>query len=184
MIATLRGTVRTRDSRSLVVEVGGVGLRVFVGGGLLDSEIGSTVDLSTYLHVSDDALDLYGFASADELGLFLSLLKVSGVGPRSGLALLSAVSAAELRQAIMDADAAPLIRVPGIGKKTAERIILELSGTLVKDGATGTADEAVDALERLGYSRREAGEALRLASKTGDVRERIRQALRHLSSKP
>lgn len=183
MIATLRGTVRAHDLRSVVVDVGGVGFRAYVGGGLLDQPIGSTIELFTYLHVSDDALDLYGFASEDELGLFQSLLKVSGVGPKSAQGILSAVPAADLRQAIMDADPAPLVRVSGVGKKTAERIILELSGTLVKN--TGSAsDEALDALERLGYSRREAADALRHVSASGDVRERIRAALKMLSAKP
>lgn len=183
MIASLHGTVIVRDNRSLIIEVGGFGLRVYVGGPLLDTAIGTVVKISTYLHVTSEALDLYGFSSADELGLFQSLLKVSGVGPKSALALLSAGPANELREAIMAADAALIVRVPGIGKKTAERIILELSGTLVKQGGA-TSDEAVDALERLGYSRNEAAEALRNVSATSDVRERIRHALKRLSVKP
>ena len=183
MIASIHGTVRAHDLRSMIVEVGGVGFRVYVGSSLLDVAVGANVDLFTYLHVSTDALDLYGFSTEDELGLFQSLLKVSGVGPRSAQGILSAIPAADLREAIMSADTAPLIRVSGIGKKTAERIILELSGTLVKHGGP-VSDDALDALERLGYSRKEAAEALRHVSTSGDVRERIRAALKMLSAKP
>lgn len=183
MIASLRGTIRSHDAKSIVVDVGGFGLRVFVGGDLLARSIGDQVELATYLNVSSDSLDLYGFPSEDERGLFESLLRVSGVGPKSALALISALSASDLRQAIIDASPDLLVRVPGIGKKTAERIILELSGTLAKTQAP-TSDEAIDALERLGYTRREAAEALRGVHGVEDVRERIRTALKVLNTKP
>lgn len=179
MIASLRGQIIARDQRTLVVEVAGVGYRVAVTTALLDQGEGATITLFTSLHVTGETIDLYGFSSPDELRLFQSLLKVSGVGPRSALTLLSGAPADELRTAIVNGEIGTLTRVPGIGKKTAERIILELSGTLAKSGAPAS-DEAVDALERLGYTRREAAEALRTAP-AGDVRDRIRVALQRLS---
>ncbi|MBI4426830.1 MAG: Holliday junction branch migration protein RuvA [Candidatus Kerfeldbacteria bacterium] len=184
MIASLHGTIQTRDSRALVIDVNGVGYRVFVGAALLGRADGETVDLFTHLHLFGDTLELYGFATADELGLFLSLIKVAGVGPKSALAVLSGTPATQLRQAIIDGDPGPLTRAAGIGKKTAERIILELSGTLAQRTAPAE-DEVLDALERLGYSRREAAEALRQVGRDIiDVRERLRSALKALSKKP
>lgn len=184
MIAALHGTLRARESRAILLDVGGVTFRVFTGGALLKASEGKQIECFTYLHSTDETLELYGFSTADEVGLFQSLLKVSGVGPRSALAILSETPASELRQAIINADPLPLTRVSGIGKKTAERIILELSGTLVQQ-AEPKADDALDALERLGYSRREASEALRLVdSSITDVRDRLRAALRALNKKP
>lgn len=184
MIAFLHGTIRSRDARSVVIEVGGVGYRVHVGAAILGRPEGETVEVHTHLHASADTSELYGFSTADELGLFESLIKVSGVGPRSALAILSHTSASKVRQAIIDADPVPLTFASGIGKKTAERIILELSGTLAKH-ETPAEDDVLTALERLGYSRREATEALRhVGNDVRDVRERIRLALKSLSTHP
>lgn len=184
MIAFLHGTIRFRESRAVIVDVNGVGYRVFVSRALLKRREGEPVDVFTHHHVTSDAADLYGFATSDELGLFQSLLKVSGVGPKSALAILSDIPAAQVRTAIINSDPAPFTRVTGVGKKTAERIILELSGTLVQHGITA-GDDALDALERLGYTRREATEALKsVGNEVADVRERIRSALRALNKKP
>lgn len=184
MIASLEGTIRSRETRSIVVDVGGVGYRVFVGSKLLERQAGERIFLHTHQHVSSDSVDLFGFLTQDELGLFQSLLKVNGVGPKSALTLLSVIPAETLRQAILSGDPSLLIRVPGIGKKIAERIILELSGSLAQRGSP-VGDEVVDALERLGYTRREAEEALRHVHGTaGDIRERIRAALKILGKGP
>ncbi|MBI4090267.1 MAG: Holliday junction branch migration protein RuvA [Candidatus Kerfeldbacteria bacterium] len=184
MIASLHGKIQARDSRALVIDVNGVGYRVYVGAALLGRADGETVDLFTHLHLSGDTIELYGFATIDELGLFLSLIKVAGVGPKSALAILSGTPAAQLRQAIIDGDPAPLTRASGIGKKTAERIILELSGTLVQRLAPAE-DEVLDALERLGYTRREAADALQHVDRgVEDVRDRLRAALKALNKKP
>ncbi|MBI4092342.1 MAG: Holliday junction branch migration protein RuvA [Candidatus Kerfeldbacteria bacterium] len=184
MIASLHGTIRLRESRAIVVSVGGIGWRVFVGSRVLKQAEGETVDLYTHLHVGGDGMDLYGFATPDELGLFESLIRVAGVGPKSALAILSETPSAEVRNAIISADTVPLMRASGIGKKTAERIILELSGTLLSNKISAS-DEAIDALERLGYTRREANEAMsQVDTSIRDVRERIRAALRTLSKRP
>lgn len=184
MIASLHGTIQARDSRALVVDVNGVGYRVFVGAALLSRSEGEAVDLFTHLHLSGDTIELYGFATADELGLFLSLIKVAGVGPKSAVGILSQSPAPQVRQAIIDGDPAPLTRGAGIGKKTAERIILELSGTLAQR-LSPAEDEVLDALERLGYSRREAADALQHVERgVEDVRDRLRAALKALNKKP
>lgn len=184
MIAALTGKLRAKEARAILLDVGGVTFRVFTGGGLLRRAEGEHVAVFTYLHLTSETLELYGFSSADELGLFQSLLKVSGVGPRSALAILGDASSGELRQAIINADPLPLMRAPGIGKKIAERIILELSGTLVQH-ADAKPDDALDALERLGYTRREASEALRhVDGSVTDVRDRIRSALKALNTRP
>lgn len=183
MIASLSGVIRHKDSRALVIDVAGVGFRVYVGLALLGLNEGETVSIFTHLHSANDTMELFGFGTADELGLFQSLIRVSGVGPKSALAILSQTPAGQVRQAIVDSDIAPLVRAPGIGKKTAERIILELNGTLVQQ-PTAAEDDALDALERLGYSRREAQDALRHVAGTDDVRDRIRLALKALSKKP
>lgn len=184
MIASLNGTIRAHDSRAVVIDVGGVGYRVYVGNSILSKPDGAAVEVFTHLHFAGVTIDLYGFDSPEELGLFQSLLKVSGVGPKSALSLLSKTPAEQLRQAIINADPAPLTHASGIGRKTAERIILELSGSLAKAPTAGD-DEAIAALERLGYTRREADDALRgVAGGVSDIRERIRAALRGLSKKP
>ncbi len=184
MIAFLQGTIRFRESRAMIVDVNGVGYRVYVGSALTQRHEGERVELFTHHHVTSDASELYGFATSDELGLFQSLLKVSGVGPKSALAILSDIPAAEVRQAIINSDPRPLMNVTGIGKKLAERIILELAGTLAERG-TVAGDEAQAALERLGYTRREAVEALKhVGQDVADVRDRIRLALRGLNKKP
>jgi Holliday junction DNA helicase RuvA len=183
MIAFLSGTIRFHETRAIIVDVHGVGYRVYAGNSVLRRTDGEAIELFTHHHISDDAMDLYGFASADELGLFESLLKVSGVGPKSALSILSDNSAEAVRQSILNADASLLLNVSGIGRKTAERIILELSGSLAQSTNVGP-DDALDALERLGYTRREAAEALRHVGAEGDVRDRIRAALKSLNKKP
>ncbi len=183
MIASLHGIIQAHEARAVVLVVNGVGYRVATVASVLDRAVGDEVELHTYQHFGGETIELYGFPTADELGLFLSLLKVSGVGPRSAIAILSEVHVEALRTAIINADPVPLTSVSGVGRKTAERIILELSGTLSKS-STPRDDDALQALERLGYSAREAGEALRNVTTTGDVRERIRAALRNLNQRP
>jgi len=184
MIASLHGIIRSKELRAIVVDVGGVGYRVNAGGRLLETPEGETVDIYTYLHTTDDTMELFGFMTPDELGLFRSLIRVSGVGPKSAQSILSQNPANQVRQAILDGDPALIMRTPGVGKKTAERIILELSGTLAQK-STPAEDDVFDALERLGYSRREAQEAVRhVGADVTDVRDRIRFALRALIKKP
>jgi Holliday junction DNA helicase RuvA len=169
MIASVRGRVLAREP-ALVVEVGGVGFAVQVSARTAAQvpSIGESVALFTYLHVREDALQLYGFGSEDERGLFLQLLGVNGVGPRVALTLLSSAPLEELLRAVHDGDESYLVRLPGVGKKTAARMVVELQGKLPVRGAAARAvdargalfEEAILALVSLGLTQRAAQEAV------------------------
>jgi len=191
MIAALTGRLESRDTDSVVINVGGVGFLVHVPASTAREcgEIGDTLVLYTHLHVREDVLNLYGFRSPAERGFFERLLGVSGVGPKSALALLSALPLADLEQAIASGQVDALTRIPGIGKKTASRLILELKGKLdlsqLEAGrlpASGDSD-VLAALTNLGYPLAAAQQAVQslpvdplLAA--GD---KIRLALRYLA---
>ena len=188
MIARLRGKPVARDAEGIVLEVGGVGYRLHATPSVVQkSEGAEEVVVETHLHVREDALQLYGFADADERGLFEQLLAVSGVGPKVALAIVSGYSPAELKRAIVREDAALFQTIPGIGKKTAQRVVLELKeriaplASVEESPHLGRGDGHVvarDALVELGYSAAEAEQ--RLADTDPDLppAERVRQALR------
>jgi len=191
MIATLEGRVEYRGNDSVIINVGGIGFRVYISGSTL-SRLGAVKDkvfLHTHLHLREDNVTLYGFASNEELALFKNLISVSGVGPKLALALLSALSAEQVVMAITSGNTDVLSQAPGIGKKTASRLVVELRSKLErewKDVALPPAPESVDviaALTGLGYSLTEATEA---ASKIPDSREvsleeKIRMALQQVA---
>jgi Holliday junction DNA helicase RuvA len=168
----------------LVVDVGGVGYLVSATPSVLRRGDGvAEVTVETYLHVREDALQLYGFADAAERSLFVQLLGVSGIGPKVALAVVSSASPEELQRAIALNDSARFQAIPGIGKKTAERIVLELEGSIaeaVPARATGAPRELVarDALVELGYSLVEAEQALADVNPDLPAEERVREALR------
>jgi Holliday junction DNA helicase RuvA len=167
-----------------VVDVGGVGYLVSATPSVLRRADGTTeVTVETYLHVREDALQLYGFADPGERSLFVQLLGVSGIGPKVALAVVSSASPDELRRAIALRDSARFQAIPGIGKKTAERIVLELEGSIgdaPSIAETGAPRELVarDALVELGYSLVEAEQALADVDPELPVEERVREALR------
>jgi holliday junction DNA helicase RuvA len=184
MISRLRGTPGGRSVDGLVVDVGGVGYLVSATPGVLRrSEAATEITVETYLHVREDTLQLYGFADASERALFVQLLGVSGIGPKVALAVVSSASPDELRRAIALRDSARFQAIPGIGKKTAERIVLELEGSIsgaVPAHDAGAPRELVarDALVELGYSLVEAEQALASVDPDLPVEERVREALR------
>ena len=184
MISRLRGIAAGRTVDGLVVDVGGVGYLVSATPSVLRSAGGaSEVTVETYLHVREDALQLYGFADASERALFVQLLGVSGIGPKVALAVVSSASPDELQRAIALKDSARFQAIPGIGKKTAERIVLELEGSLAEAASVpepGVRGEltARDALVELGYSLVEAEQALATVDVDLPVEERVREALR------
>ena len=188
MISRLRGKPAGRSADGLVVDVGGVGYLVAATPSALRRAEGSAETvLETYLHVREDTLQLYGFADVSERELFVHLLTVSGIGPKVALAVVSSASAAELRRAIVLGDAARFQAIPGIGKKTAERIVLELKERLGSDEVVvlPSAAEARpahvvarDALVELGYTVAEAEQALARVDPDLAPEERVREALR------
>ena len=188
MIARLRGKAVAWDADGLVLDVGGVGYRLYATPSAVGKADGAEeVLLETHLHVREDALQLYGFADAGERELFLLLLGVSGVGPKVALAIVSGYSPGELKRAIVREDAALFQTIPGIGKKTAQRVVLELKEKLaplvaVPEGASAVADDthlvARDALVELGYSVAEAEHRLAAIDPGLPPAERVRAALR------
>jgi Holliday junction DNA helicase RuvA len=189
MIVALHGTLEMRGADWVQVQVGGVSLRVYVPPSTVGEfgPAGSEVHLHTHLLVRDDAFTLYGFADAESLQLFHLLLGVSGIGPRLGLALLSALGPYNLAAAIASSDEVALAQVTGVGRKTAGRIVLELEEKLRQQGVptarAGAVDgEMVAALMALGYSAQEARSALASLDMPADAppEERLRQALRRL----
>jgi holliday junction DNA helicase RuvA len=186
VIASLRGRLTSEDPDGLVIEVGGVGLRVHASSAAagMARQSPDVVALQTELIVREDALTLYGFADLDERDLFNLLRGVTGVGPRIALAILSLHRPATVRRSIVDGDIAQLTRVPGVGRKLAERLALELRERVGTPGPVpvevgGTPDgeyaAAREALVALGFSPAQADEGL--AETSGEADERLRAAL-------
>jgi len=186
VIARLRGKPVGRSSDGLVLDVHGVCYLIAASSAVLRKAPvdGTEVVVETYLHVREDALQLYGFADAAERELFTQLLTVNGVGPKVALAIVSGSPAADLRRAIALEDTARFQAIPGIGKKTAERIVLELKGmcasadTLASDKPGEPSLVAREALVGLGYSVVEAEQALARIDPELPAEERVRLALK------
>lgn len=190
MIAFLTGRVAAKAPTYALLDVGGVGYRLLMSTrslAALPSE-GDDVTIHTYLHVREDELTLYGFESEDERALFERLIGVSGVGPKVALAVLSSIAPDALRAAIAREDVALLSSVPGVGKKTAQRLILELKDKLdlpdlAEAGGRGSSvasAEARDALLSMGFSPAEAAAALREADPSASAEQLLRGALKAL----
>jgi Holliday junction DNA helicase RuvA len=195
MIASVEGLVGAVAADSLVVEVGGIGYRVFVSPTVIvGAHPGSKIKLHTFHLVRDDLQALYGFRSPEELGFFNLLLSVTGVGPKVALAITGSRPVADLQLAIIEGDQAMLTAIPGIGKRLAERVIFELkekvaaAGISASIGALGSSsdNEVVGALQALGYSLGEARDAARAAIGSGGapgtetLEDRVKAALRTL----
>lgn len=201
MIAYVKGELAEVSADSIVVDVSGMGYRLFVPGQVLERlpGIGSKVKLHTYLQTREDAMTLFGFLTAEELEIFKLLLSVSGVGPKAALAILSVMTTEELRFAILGDDSKAIARAPGVGAKIAKRLILELKDKISFEDAfeqkleaaageaapadRGIKNEAVLALTALGYSSTEALKALQNIEVTEDmeVETVLKQALKHMA---
>ncbi len=203
MFAYLTGTVESIEEDTVVIDVNGIGYNVKVPTSaaqqLMRAGNEESVRIYTYTYLREDQIGLFGFASRDDLKLFRQLITVNGIGPKAGLALLSAMTADDLRFAILSGDVKAITGTPGIGKKTAERLILDLrdkvevTGTkdegllfagrevMAAGGAERTeAEDAIDALSALGYSRKEAAEAVRKCADAGDTEAILKEALKLL----
>lgn len=192
MISRLTGTLLDLDLKSGTVAVGGIGYKVFIGGETLEylaGSVGQTVDLFTYLAVRENALDLYGFKNRETLDMFELLITVSGIGPKSALGILAVASEKTIREAITREDTSYLTKVSGIGKKNAEKIVLELKGKL-KESEIILGDRkdvskdalVIEALKSLGFDERSARESIKHMDKELTVEAMITLALKDIKS--
>lgn len=189
MIARIAGKLLAKHPPQIIVDVHGIGYEIDVPMSTLYQlpGTGSEVTLLTHLLVREDAHQLYGFATESERALFRQLLRISGVGARTALSVLSGMSVADVKQAVSEQDSARFTRVPGIGKKTAERLLLELKDKLdvaivaVTAEAVNPSSDIVKALLALGYNDKEAQFAVKNLEAGLNVTEGIRQALKVLS---
>jgi holliday junction DNA helicase RuvA len=184
VIGRLTGRLASKLPPQVLVEVGGVGYEVEVPMSTFYNlpAAGEAITLHTHLVVREDAHVLYGFGTLEERATFRQLIKISGVGARTALAVLSGLSVADLAQAVALQEASRLTRIPGIGKKTAERLLLELKGKLADaKPAAGSSSDIVNALLGLGYSEKEALAAVKGLAPGVAVAEGIRAALKNLA---
>lgn len=191
MISFLRGKLFNKGKNYIIIEANNVGYQVFVNPIMYaELEVGQAMEVYTHQYVREDALDLYGFKSVVELEMFELLISISGVGPKSALGVLAIASVQDVQDSIIRGDSTLLTKVSGIGRKTAERIILELrekiSGLAAFHSVAGAGGavrgDEIDALVSLGYSVQQAREALsQVDSKIKDSGERIREVLKKLS---
>ena len=202
MIAFLKGIIEDITENSLVLDVNGVGYEVLVPGQLLDmlEGIGQKLKVYTYMQVREDAVVLFGFLTRDDLAMFKMLIGVNGVGPKAGLGILSALGTEELRFAVLADDAKRIAKAPGIGAKTAQKIILELKDKLdlsevfeqklnadrqqevAASAGSGMIQDAVEALVALGYGSTEALRAVRAvkADTVADSEQLLKEALKQM----
>lgn len=201
MYAYIKGELAEINTDHIVVEAGGIGYQVFISLQTFDylPSVGEDLKIYTYLYLREDAMILYGFLTKDDLELFKLLISVSGIGPKGGLAILSTLEADDLRFAILSGDAKAISKAPGVGGKTAQRVILELKDKLSLEDAFAAKTEhvqknaaaaggsvkndAVMALTALGYSSTESLKAVSAVEITEDmdVEEVLKAALKHLS---
>lgn len=204
MIAYIRGMLAEAGGENLVLEAGQIGYNIRVPANLVHElpPVGTEVKIYTYTSVREDAIQLFGFLHRDDLDMFRQLITVNGIGPKGGLAILSVMGADEIRLAILSQDAKALSRAPGIGARTAQRVILELKdkisledtllaresaayaqGQAVPGGMDEARKEAVEALTALGYSGQEALRAVQKAAEERedmDVEALLKAALKHM----
>lgn len=190
MISYLKGNISYKLKNKIIVDVNNVGYCVFVSDNFLnDLKVGQENEIFTFQHVKEDALDLYGFKTLEELDFFELLISISGIGPKSALSVLAVAQISDIKESIIRGDSGLLTKVSGIGKRIAERVVLELKDKLLKIGGSYdlsissslSADE-IDALMALGYTVLEAREALnKVGSDISDSAERIREALKRMS---
>jgi Holliday junction DNA helicase RuvA len=191
MIASIQGVVQSKTEDSLVINVSGLGIEVFVPKQIADEKsVGKEALLHTYFHIRENIMALYGFENLEQRRLFLLLLDVNGVGPKASLAVLSTLSMDAVRNAVISEEPAVFSRVPGIGTKTSEKILLQLKdkfkaqpGEVFGIGHLDIDSEVLEALTSLGYSVIEAQSAIQAIPKetSNDVEDRIVMALKYFS---
>ena len=202
MYSYIKGELAEINTDNIVIDVNGIGYMIYISSQALDylPAIGETIKVHTYLYMREDAMILYGFLTKDELEIFKLLITVSGIGPKGGLAILSTLSADDLRFAVLSGDSKAIAKAPGVGSKTAQRVIIDLKDKLSLEDAfekklehenekiniasnSQVKNDAVMALNALGYS---SSESLKAVSKVEiteemDVEDVLKAALKHMS---
>lgn len=197
MFAYIKGSLEQKSNNYVVIDVGGIGYKIFMATKAIEAlgEIGKIVKVHTHYYVREDNISLYGFNTNEELRMFELLLQVSGIGAKSAIAMLSEISPSSFALAVISDDISQLVKIPGIGKKTAARIVLELKDKLkteetitkteeVKLSITNEEEtsEAIAALQVLGYTKREIEKALEnVDTKNLQLEEIIKQGLKNLA---
>lgn len=197
MFAYIKGSLEQKSNNYVVIDVGGIGYKIFMATKAIEAlgEIGKIVKVHTHYYVREDNISLYGFNTNEELRIFELLLQVSGIGAKSAIAMLSEISPSSFALAVISDDISQLVKIPGIGKKTAARIVLELKDKLkteetitkteeVKLSITNEEEtsEAIAALQVLGYTKREIEKALEnVDTKNLQLEEIIKQGLKNLA---
>lgn len=197
MFAYIKGSLEQKSNNYVVIDVGGIGYKIFMATKAIETlgEIGKVVKVHTHYYVREDNISLYGFNTNEELRMFELLLQVSGIGAKSAIAMLSEISPSSFALAVISDDISQLVKIPGIGKKTAARIVLELKDKLKKEEAITKTEEvklsitneeetseAIAALQVLGYTKREIEKALEnVDTKNLQLEEIIKQGLKNLA---
>ena len=192
MISRIHGNLIDLDLKHALVDISGIGYKIYISGETIEylsGKIGKDVTLFTYLAVRENALDLYGFKDEATLSMFELLITISGVGPKSALAILNVATPKVIEEAVIEEDTSYITKVSGIGKKAADKIVLELKGKF--KGLAGELGEkkdvskealVIDALKSLGYDERSAREAVKKMPKDLSTEEMIKKALREIST--
>ncbi|MEQ1500469.1 MAG: Holliday junction branch migration protein RuvA [Parcubacteria group bacterium] len=185
MIGYLKGTIIHQDIKSLILDVSGVGYKIYTNTATLEGQTQKPLELWTYMAVRENALDLYGFKTKEELSFFELLITVSGIGPKSAMGILTVATLTNLRHAISTGDTTHLTKVSGVGKKNAEKIVLELKDKLDEisldlSGPVSGDMDALEALKALGYPEREAREVLK-RSQGETTEQKVRSALKNIN---
>lgn len=197
MFAYIKGSLEQKSNNYVVIDVGGIGYKIFMATKAIETlgEIGKVVKVHTHYYVREDNISLYGFNTNEELRMFELLLQVSGIGAKSAIAMLSEISPSSFALAVISDDISQLVKIPGIGKKTAARIVLELKDKLkTEEAITKTEEvklsitneeetsEAIAALQVLGYTKREIEKALEnVDTKNLQLEDIIKQGLKNLA---
>ena len=188
MIGSIKGKIILKKDKFLIVEVGGMGYKISISPEALPKtkKLGEEIFLFIHTHVREDAFDLYGFLDYGELEFFEMLIGVSGIGPKGALTILGVATIETLKRAIGTGDISYLTKISGIGKKTAEKIVIELRdkmGEVEKESSMQGELDALEALKSLGYSQNDAREALKKVSIESNTSTKIREALKMLGGK-
>src|SRR3990167_2419451 len=190
MIGSITGKIKLKTDKFLIVDVSGVGYKVCISPDtLVRTKLNSDISLFVHTHVREDSIDLYGFLNREEQEFFEMLIGISGIGPKGALSILGITTLETLRKAISTGDTGYLTKVSGIGRKTAEKIVIELRDKIASNasekGGTSLQGEldALEALKSLGYSQNEAREVLKKVSPEANTNAKIREALKILGGK-